>query len=163
MRKVFLIISLFFVLFSIVFAHPIHVSVSNLEFTGKEPVIAIKLFKDDLQLAIYHNYAVEVPLEKMEHALYRDILIKYLSERFIIKLNKNEKLKLEYKDIETNDEAIWLYFQSEELPPLKKITVMNKIFLDIYHDQTNLLIINFNGIQKGYRFDLRKTETEIEF
>ena len=148
-------------LFSTVFAHPIHVSVSNLEFTGEEPLIAIKLFKDDLQLAIYHNYAIEIPNDNMDNNMYRDIMMKYLSENFILKLNKKENLKLEYKNIETNDEAIWFYFQTKELPPVNKITVLNKIFLDIYQDQTNLLIINFKGKQKGYRFDHRTTEMEV--
>ena len=162
MKKTILLIGFIFVLFSTVFAHPIHVSVSNLEFTGEEPLIAIKLFKDDLQLAIYHNYAIEIPFEKMDNNMYRDIMMKYLSERFIIKLNKNENLKLEYENIETNDEAIWFYFQTKELPPVKKITVLNKIFLDIYQDQTNLLIINYKGKQRGYRFDFRTTEMEVE-
>ena len=152
--------------FSLIFfveslAHPVHVSVSNLEFTEKDPVVAIKLFKDDLQLAIYHNYAVEVPLEEIGNDSHKDIILKYLSDKFIIKLNKNKKLRLEYENSEVNDEAIWLYFKAEKLPDLNKVTILNSIFLDIYYDQTNLLIMNYSGKQKGYKFDLKVTEMEI--
>jgi hypothetical protein len=142
-------------------AHPVHVSVSNLEFTEKDPVVAIKLFKDDLQLAIYHNYAVEIPLDEIGNDSHNDIILKYLSDKFIIKLNKNKKLRLEYENSEVNDEAIWLYFKAEKLPDLNKVTILNSIFLDIYYDQTNLLIMNYSGKQKGYKFDLKVTEMEI--
>jgi len=34
--------------------------------------------------------------------------------------------------------------------------------LELWEDQTNLLIINWMGIENGYRFDFNDTEIEID-
>ena len=144
-----------------ILAHPVHVSIANLEFTETDTVITIKLFKDDLQLAVYHNYAVEIPLDKIGDETYMEFILTYIREKFSITYNNNEKLRIDFVSSETNEEAIWLYFIPEGLPSASNIYVFNSIFLDIYFDQTNLLIFNHNGNQKGYRFDMAVTEMEI--
>ena len=142
-------------------AHPVHISVSNLEFSDKGSVVAVKLFKDDLQLAIYHNYSIEIPLENIGNDNYSDIILKYLSEKLKISLNEKKELKLEYTGNEVNDEAIWIYFSAGNLREVKSVYLINTIFLDIYGDQTNLLILNYKGKQQGYRFNIMHTEKEI--
>lgn len=161
MKALYFIYLLIPFLVSEISAHPVHVSVSNLELTGDEPIIAIKLFKDDLQLAIYHNYGVEIPVNQIDDETHTEIILKYLLNNFIIKLNKNEELRLKYRNSETNDEAIWIYFSSNIIPPVPKIIIINSLFLDIYNDQTNLLIISYARKQNGYRFDNKVKELEI--
>lgn len=143
-------------------AHPVHISVSNFEITGDSSLIAVKLFKDDLQLAIYHNYSVEIPLENIGDAKYSEIILKYLSENISVDPDESTSFYLSYTGNEINEEAIWIYYSAGNLLQAESIYLINTIFLDIYEDQTNLVIINFRGKQQGYRFNILQTEKEIE-
>ena len=140
MRRFFLIILFFILNGTAVFAHPIHVSVCNLEFDKDELIISIKIFKDDLQLAIYHNTAKEIDpnnLTAESNMLIQD----YINKTLQIRLNNKNNIELnEYRN-EINEEAIWLYYRIEDIPKVKSIHVLNALLLDIYLDQTNLLII----------------------
>jgi hypothetical protein len=142
-------------------AHPIHVSLSSLEIRENESILAVKLFIDDLQLAVYHNYAREIPFNEIASENHSDYVLNYLRESFTIKLNKTKNLQLEFLKFDTNEEAIWIYFTTEKIMDLSVIQVANRIFLDIYNDQTNLFIINHSDKQKGYRFDSKVTEMDI--
>jgi hypothetical protein len=142
-------------------AHPIHVSLSSLDITEKEAVLAVKLFIDDLQLAVYHNYAIEIPFSEIASENYSDYVLAYMRESFSIKLNKTKNLQLEFLKFDTNEEAIWIYFTAEKISDSSVIQVANRIFQDIYDDQTNLFIITYSGKQKGYRFDRKVTELDI--
>ena len=161
MRRGLLLITAILLCWAGLSAHPVHVSVSNLELTDKESVVAVKLFKDDLQLAIYHNYSIEIPLDSIGNDKYSGIILTYLSEKLKIVLNKKKELMLEFTGNEFNEEAIWIYFSAGNLRETQNIYLINTIFLDIYEDQTNLVIINYKGKQQGYRFNIRYTEKEI--
>ncbi len=150
-----------FICFFNVYAHPIHVSVSNFEFTGETSLVAVKLFKDDLQLAIYHNYNVEIPLENIGDSIYSEIILKYLFDNMFVYLSKKDTFNLSYEGNEFNEEAIWLYFSAGNLLKIDSVFLVNTIFLDIYEDQTNLVIINYMGKQTGHRFNIINTEKEI--
>lgn len=142
-------------------AHPVHVSVLNIEITGKESVIALKLFKDDLQLAIYHNYSIEIPLDNVGNEEHSAVIDRYLQDNLMILRGAKRKVQLKYTGNETNEEAIWMYFSAGNLQSVKSIHLINTIFLDIYPDQTNLVIISNKEYQKGYRFTILQTEREI--
>jgi len=142
-------------------AHPVHVSVLNIEITRKKSILAVKLFKDDLQLAIYHSYATEIPLDSVANNEYSTHIIRYLQDNLIIFREKERKIQLQYTGNETNEEAVWLYFSAGNLQSVKHLFLINTIFLDIYEDQTNLVIINNKGNQKGYRFNILQSERKI--
>ena len=161
MRRDLVIVAIILLCWADLSAHPVHVSVANLEFTDKESVVAVKLFKDDLQLAIYHNYSIEIPLDSIGNENYSKIILTYLMEKLKIVVNKKKELKLEYTGNEYNEEAIWVYFSAGNLQEMKNIYLINTIFLDIYEDQTNLVIINYKGKQQGHRFNILFTEKEI--
>lgn len=145
-----------------VHAHPIHVSVSNFEFTGETSVVAVKLFQDDLQLAIYHNYAIEIPLESIGDTAYSEIILKYLSDNLSLYHNEADSFDLIYTGNELDHEAIWIYYSAGNLWKVRSIYLVNTIFLDIYEDQSNLVIINNKGDQQGYYFNILQTEKEIK-
>ncbi len=142
-------------------AHPVHVSVLNLEITGKESIIAVKLFKDDLQLAIYHNFSIEIPPDRIGNEEHAALIDRYLKDNLVIMKGTKRKIQLNYTGNETNEEAIWMYFSARNLQSVRSVFLINTIFLDIYPDQTNLVIISNKGYQKGYRFNILITEREI--
>lgn len=160
MKRVLIILFLLTVV-KFVNAHPIHVSVCNIEFNDDKLTIAVKLFKDDFQLAIYHNYGLELNYDDAEFPNSKKVIDKYMNNALKIVLNKRDSLKLSFKRAEINDEAVWFYYTFEQ-EDFNRIYVKNELLLDIYGDQTNLLILNYRNNQNGYRFNVRNTEQRIK-
>lgn len=149
MRKIILILFTL-CLENFAFAHPIHVSFCNLEIKDSTMTIAIKLFKDDFQLALDHNYSKLVDMDNGNSKYIQS----YINKMFTLKLNKDENLELKYLKSELNEDAIWLYYSSD-IHNIKKIELNNYLLLDIYSNQTNLVIVNYKGNQSGYRLNAK--------
>ena len=143
-------------------AHPVHVSVCNLEFTRNGSIMSVKLFSDDFGTVLQNNYNEEFVLSKADEKPYRDYIFNYVSSHLKVTLNRNRSLKFEYDYSEVNDGAIWVYFKADKLSSAEKIKIVNTLMLDLYEDQTNLLIINQNGKQDGFRFNYKVRELEID-
>ena len=63
---------------------------------------------------------------------------------------------------EQNDDSIWLYYHGkfdQQVPDT--ITLLNTLLLDVFEDQTNLVILTAGGDEKGVRFDYRTREMKI--
>lgn len=142
-------------------AHPVHVSVCNIEIEGSSFVVAMKLFQDDFRLALEHNFGKQVDLSLADSAPARELIDSYIKAMFTVSLNKKDTVRLEYRRTEINENAVWFYYEGK-LPSAKELNIRNALLLDIYDDQTNLVIINCNGKQNGYRFNIRNYAQVIE-
>lgn len=159
MRRTFLsIVAVFIALF--LQAHPVHVSVCNIEIEEEKLTVAIKMFSNDFQLALQHNFGKIIPVNELTLPENKSLVNKYVRNAIRILLNKNDTVRLEYNNAELNEEAIWLYY-TQEIGNIKKLEIINSLLLDIYLDQTNLVIINYRGKQNGYRFNARNFEEVI--
>ena len=161
MKRLFCILSIIWFHTYILYAHTIHVSVCNLEFDKGDLTISVKIFLDDLQLAIYHNTAREIDISNLTPES-NTLVQGYIKKRLQISLNKENKIELKQSGNEINEDAIWFYYKIEDVPGVKNIHIQNTLLLDIYGDQTNLLIINHMGKQTGYRFNIDTWEKNIE-
>jgi Domain of unknown function (DUF6702) len=162
LKRLVLILLLFLGIVSQLQAHPVHVSVCNLEFDSKGLTIAVKLFQDDLLLAIQTDYRKEIDRLKIEEEKNLYLLANYVSDNIHIGLNKNENLELNYYKYEINEDAIWLYYRIQGLKTSKKLYITNTLMVELYHDQTNLVILNYMGKQNGYRFNYNTREQDID-
>lgn len=159
-KLIFLYFLLFFGLYTVT-AHPVHVSVTNMEIEEDNLTLAVKVFKDDLQLAIYHSFGSEPGLDELDSETFREDIDKYMNSRFTLLLNRGIPVTLTFEDTETNEEAIWINYRAK-ITKAKKIKISNQVFTDIYPDQTNLLIVYSGGKQNGYRFTGKNYETIID-
>ncbi|MCF8391420.1 MAG: hypothetical protein K9H12_12050 [Bacteroidales bacterium] len=161
MRVLIIIVFFFVVQIETLLAHPVHVSICNIEIEQDSMSISFKLFKDDLQLGIEHNFGKYLSIDELVKTSDFRLIDDYIQAVFTISSNKMTKMKLNYINYELNEEAIWLNYKCY-VSQLKKIQINNSIFLDLYYDQTNLLIINYHGKQNGYRFTYRNTDQQID-
>jgi hypothetical protein len=161
--KVLVLIILFFYAESTgIAAHPIHVSICNIEFNKKESIIAVKLFSDDFGTVLKNNYHEEIVLSKADEEPYRNYIANYVNSNLNIIFKGNKILKFVYDYSEIDEINIWLYFKFDGYNSLKNIKIINTLMLDLYEDQTNLLIINHNGKQDGFRFNNKVRELDID-
>jgi hypothetical protein len=160
----FLLVNLFIIFSGILkpAMHPIHVSICNLELNDTENIVAIKLFKDDFALALKNNYQAEIQMDKADEKANSEIISKYVNSCLQIEMNKNKILRLDYKYSQINEDAVWIYFQTEKTNNSTILRIRNTLMLDLWDDQTNLLIINWKGKENGYRFNRKEVEIEID-
>jgi hypothetical protein len=81
---------------------------------------------------------------------------------FTLQINNNVPSKLVYKNKEINEDAIWLYYTIPVTGEVKELEIRNLLLMDIYEDQTNLVIIAINGKESGYRLDYHKQDIKIK-
>jgi len=162
-----MILNIFYLLIYFLF-HPVHVSVSNVDYSEKNKSfeISIKIFVNDLEQIINSKYNVKVNLGKAdENRNSADLINQYITENYSIIINNKTKLKnkLIFKEKKIIEDSIWLYYEYKGVKKnVKTLTIKNSILTDLYKDQNNLLIINYFDFQKGYNLKYKDDSVKID-
>lgn len=133
-------------------AHPVHVSVTSIEYnTGaQEFKVAFRIFYDDFESIIGIKYGVHLrlgtPDELDEGPVYFD---RYISERFVFNVD-GTVLQPEFQYKEIIDFSIWLYYTYKCRDHIRNIQFRNELMMDMFEDQTNLMIVKYKDFEKGY-------------
>ncbi len=150
---------LIFIKSCIHFSHPVHVSVTNVDYCPDDlkMEISIKVFKKDMQLLFAHLDQVNIDFEKMEEVeKNQERINSYFQNHFYI--DNNDRCELIFKEVELDNEWIWFYYKIENIELKKEFEIANTILLDLYFDQKNMMIFSIEEIEKGYMFNLKKTK-----
>jgi hypothetical protein len=141
--------------------HPIHVSVTNVDLDpGRGKVeLSVKIFADDFQDLILQKYGVQLNITGQEDPGEKISAVnEYIQESLQFVFNGNETAKLQFVDSKLNEAAIWLFYRYEHPGKIRKVDIVNRVMLEKFSDQTNLMIVTFNEKQNGYRLDNKTTE-----
>jgi len=141
--------------------HPVHISITNLDL---DPVrgkieLSVKIFADDFQDLILHKYGVQLNIIEQEDPGDKIAAVnEYMQEALQLVFNGNETADLQFVDAKLNEEAIWLFYRYEHHSKIRKVDIVNRVMLEKFNDQTNLMIVTFNEKQNGYRLDNKTTD-----
>ena len=144
--------------------HPVHVSVTNMDIDPEsgEISLAVKLFSDDLQDLIHRKYGVLLNIVDQEDPGDKIAAVNsYISESFQCMVNGNTRVLLEYQESRMNEEAIWLYYHSGTGERIRRVEISNRLMLEKFEDQTNLIILSYPDVQNGYRLNNKNTELSL--
>ena len=155
------IIQIFVILFSL-YLHPLHVTLTNIEFLQEENKyeVTIKIFSDDFEAVIENfsgvktNMGKDNELEDVE--LY---ILNYINERFSI-IFDDDKVDFEYVSKRNNFEATWVTLKFENKNG-EILRIRNELLTELYDDQKNLVIFKSSKIQKGFDLDSENNRVEI--
>lgn len=143
--------------------HPVHVSVTNIEYIEYEKrfEVSFKLFYDDFETIISNKYNVQLNLGTEKRLENEDIyFLMYIKEKFQL-FADGKVLEPSFKSRRMNDDSIWLYFYFERITPAKKIEVRNRLMMDLFMDQKNLVIFKSKGLEKGYILKSKNDKIDI--
>lgn len=151
--------------------HPVHVSVTTIDVKvdSAKVYVQVKLFTNDIQLAVNNTCAANLQLgTKEEEPDADDLMVQYLSSHLYIEIN-NKPITLRFIDRRMNEESVWIMLEGELETPkhgkfaLTSAKVENTVLLDLYEDQSNLLIFGQgNGTEKGYMMNIGNVKQTIE-
>lgn len=131
--------------------HKYYLSYTKINYSDKSKSLQItmKVFTDDLENAINKQFKIDSKLNSdKEINNANKYLSEYINDKFGIEVNTTKKsytfLGKEYKNDETN-----IYLEIENISKIESITITNKMLMEIFSDQQNIIKIKIDDFKKS--------------
>jgi hypothetical protein len=144
--------------------HPVHYSVLNIEHMPNERQLSLsfRLMHDDLKLLAFHRYGDRIDTIAVADTASSDAFItRYLNSMLFMVVNESDTLKINFLEKKTEGENLWLYTSVPVPEKISHFRISNYLLMDIFDDQTNLVILQINGKEQSFRMDVSNTEVEF--
>ncbi len=145
--------------------HPVHVSLTNVEYSKDKNSfqITVKVFKDDFRKIIFKNYDVVIDVkDSLWMNQERETIAKYLSEHLQSDAFRKNISTLNIVKKEIDDLSAWYYLEIPAKKFKKKFEISNSLMLDLYPDQTNLLIFSYKDEQTSEMMTQSQQTVDLE-
>lgn len=150
-RICFFFAGLIFLFLTAFSAHKFYVAIYQFNYSGekKQLQITTRIFTDDLNTALFRKYKLKTNLgDASETTEDIELLKKYLSQNFLIKVNgKLCPLLFHSKEVENN--VLICYFSIKEVTKIKSLYVQNSVLTEVFEEQQNIIQTNFSGNKKS--------------
>lgn len=148
------------------YVHPLHVSVTEIEFDQKSKSfeIMMRVFIDDLEISLRNSLnQPELDILDPKNGVTTDQLAgDYLKKHFKITLD-NELQKTTYLGHERESEAFIFYIEVNNVKNWKTITVQNDIIIATHEDQSNLVHVTVKDRVKSLRLTKNTPVDKLTF
>lgn len=145
--------------------HKFYLSLTDIVYDQKEERLKITcdVFVDDFENLLETRYQRNFLLVKSDEYDYTERFIKkYLADKFSIRLNGNKE-EIKYLGKEYNDDKLRFYLYVEEVTPFKKIQISNKILMDLFEDQKNMVHVSNGADTKSLLLEKDRSEGLLKF
>jgi hypothetical protein len=146
--------------------HPFFISVTEIEHNAKEKTLEIscKIFTDDFEKTLRQNYAgtaVDLINVKNKAAMDR-IVTDYIQRHFTLKVNDSD-VALKYVGFQRQEEAVYTFFEVENISAVKKIAVTDNLLYDYKKEQVSMVHVTVGGALKSTRMNNPEDKHVFEF
>jgi hypothetical protein len=135
--------------------HKFYTAIYQINFVPKKKMVQIttRIFVDDLNEALENKFQKKTFLgsdnEKPEDV---DLLKKYLSEKFTLKINGQPKPML-FLSKEVEDNILVCYLKCTDISKITTLDVQNTIITEVHSEQQNIIQANFNNKKSSLLLD----------
>ena len=148
------------------FLHPIHISVTEIEYDQRERALEImmRVFIDDLELSIQEDLnQPDLDILEPANGLTLDQMAeRYLARHFSVSLD-NKIQKIKYLGHELESEAVIFYIEVSQVKKWNAIDIRNSIITEIYDDQSNLVHVTVGEKVKSLRLTKETPADKLTF
>lgn len=148
------------------YLHPIHVSVTEIEFDEKDKALEImmRVFIDDLELSLQNSLRQpELDILNPKNSVTTDALVKeYLNKHFKITLD-GKLQKTNYLGHERESEAFIFYIEVTNVKKWETIYIQNDIMIATHDDQSNLVHVYVQDNVKSLRLTKNTPTDKLTF
>ena len=137
---------------TIIYAHPLRLSLSQIEYEAAEKSLSIslRLFLTDVNEAlVFDPYSTQLSFCQANEAPEADrLLLEYLAQFFYVVINgETVALEIERKELSGQGEntALGVTFVSYRAEKLVSLEIKNAVFTDLFFDQSNIVYVYKNG------------------
>jgi hypothetical protein len=146
-------------------AHKFYVSITKIEYVKEKSSLQIitKIFIDDIEDALQQRYNPSISLDtKKETTAADEDLKKYILQKINIKVN-GKAVSLNYIGKEYDTDMVVAYMEVTGLKELKTITIENKILLDVFSEQQNIIHLKTPNSRKSLILDKDEPSGQLNF
>jgi len=141
-------------LFILLLIHPVHVSLTGIEYDKMNRVwtVFVKVYSDDLAVDIDLGLSSGEEISGEETERY----IQYIADRLMI-MEDDRLLKMKLMNTESDGMEHRFSLEAAGGKRVRNVTVVNRIMARLYDDQANMLLFSYDGMEEGYRFTASDT------
>ena len=146
-------------------AHKFYVSITKIEYAAEEESLQIinKLFIDDIEDVLQARYSESVSLDPEKEtpadALY---LKEYVLQKLKIEVN-GEAVELNYLGHEYENDVVKNYIEVEGISELRSISVENKMLMELFEEQQNIIHVKRAKKRKSMVLDVYNPNGVLNF
>ena len=141
--------------------HPIYISSTNVTIDKKKIDIKVKLFRDDFEdgLRNFHGFSISIDsyikLEKNKEFIHE-----YINDKLRIIIN-NEKINFSIKEFSLINDVLEISFFQNFSKNTDSIKVINKLLIEVYNVQSNILFLEVNSKKYYNQFNASNIEKDL--
>ncbi len=146
-------------------AHKFYVSITKIEFSQEEQSLQIitKLFIDDIEDVLQERYSPSISLDsEKETPKDANFLKEYILQKLKINVN-GSPVKLNYIGHEYDNDVVKSYIEVENISELTTIEVENKMLMDLFEKQQNIIHIKRYNKRKSLVLDIDNPKGLLNF
>jgi len=162
--KIVIVLALFPLLVSTTI-HKLYVSTTNVEYVKEKKTIQIitKLFTDDIEQALQERYDSSISMDSEKETESVEILLKkYLLQKLKFKVN-GIPMEIKYIGKEYDMDITKIYFEIENISELRSIEVENKVLIDMFSEQQNIIHLKTPESRRSLILDKNKPKGLLNF
>ena len=163
MIKVLVFVSLALVSFAQ--PHPLHVSVTEINYDEKDRAleIMVRIFVDDLETTLRKRESLpELDILNPKGKTLDQMMRAYLDQSVAVSLD-GKRQALNYLGSERDGEAFIFYVEVPKVKKWKKVSVFNSILTEVFDDQSNLVHVTSSSVVKSLRLNKGNPSGELSF
>ncbi len=133
-------------------SHKYYLSLTKVAYIkeSKSVQITARIFIDDLEAALDKKYAKSFELATKEEFKDADTYInKYVSSLLKVAIN-NKLIPFTYLGKKYETDVIYIFAEIENITEIKSIEIQNRILLDEFSEQQNIIKLNINNKKKSF-------------
>ncbi|MFN0081738.1 MAG: DUF6702 family protein [Ferruginibacter sp.] len=145
--------------------HPIFVSVTEIEHNAKDKSLEIscKIFTDDFEKSLRNIYKTHIDLLDAKSKPLMDKFVgDYVQKHLKIKVD-GKPVNLRYVGYENIEEAIYSYYQVDNITAVKKVEIADDILYEYKKEQFNLVHVTVGGKRQSTKLNYPERIATMEF
>jgi hypothetical protein len=145
--------------------HPFYMTVTEINHNAQQKIVEIscKIFADDLETVLKKSSGNKIQLSNQNNKAENDKLIAgYIVKHLQIKID-DKPVILQFVGTEKEDEAVWSYFQVNDISNVKKIDIINDLLYESFDSEINLMHVMANGSRQSKRVNNPEAHVVFEF
>jgi len=132
--------------------HKYYVSVTEVNFVKSERSLQIitRLFIDDIEQLLQEKYNKNLVLnDNLEPDTTQTHIGNYLKQNFTVALN-NRPVNFIFLGKDYDNNIMRCYLEIKNIDSVNSISITNKVLIDLFSNQKNIIKLNINSNQKSY-------------
>jgi hypothetical protein len=144
--------------------HEFYVSLTDIRYNSHNErfEVSMRLFPDDLDRALFERWGIRTQLAtELEHERADSLLMVYLLDGFSLVADKQE-IVFSYLGKEAESDAIWCYLESDPHPYPAEVSIGNKLLIEVFPDQINIIQVYVNDWNKGLLLNRNQSSGDLQ-